>query len=335
MNFAVGYQQLNNNEFSSIVSEHLNKVKEVYFAWIGMASGRPVSGLFDWEAQQILEEELRELRGMNVKLDLLLNANCYGERAISMSLEKEILSIVDHLAHIGCLPEIVTTTSPFIARTIRKYCPQIEIRASINMRIGTIQAMSYVGELFDSFYLQRDLQRDLKYVREVHDWCATNDKKLCLLANSGCLRFCPGQSFHDNLVAHSAQSEEMKNAPDWNPHVCWNLYQKRMNFAEILRSTWIRPEDIPCYDGLVEITKLATRQHSHPQIVIDAYTKGQFDGNLLELLEPGFSSIFFPNYISNVDFPNDWVKKVSCCGLSCRQCHYCDEVLEMVLKSYE
>ncbi|MDD2461643.1 MAG: hypothetical protein WC328_08420 [Kiritimatiellia bacterium] len=337
MKVAIGYQHTGEGEpFSAIVADYRDRIGEVYFPWPGQASGRPPLGhavdVSPEEIQQVLEEELQTLRRMGVKLDLLFNANCYGERAVSVSLGKEVVSTVDRLGALGCCPEIVTTTSLMIARTIKRHFPEIEVRASVNMRIGTTQAMGYVADLFDSFYLQRDLQRDLGHVRKVRAWCDRHGKKLCLLANSGCLRFCPGQTFHDNLIAHSAAAESLENLPDWNPHVCWNLYRDPKNFVEILRSTWIRPEDLHLYEGLIDTAKLATRQHAHPRMVIGAYAEGRFRGNLLDLLEPGFAPAFVPHVIDNAAFPADWAERIGRCPGDCAACSYCREVLDQVLK---
>jgi len=271
---------------------------------------------------------------MGVKLDLLFNANCYGGRAVSQSFENEICSIVDHIGSTAGDLEIVTTTSLFIARTIKRHFPTVEVRASVNMRIGEPQAMDYVSGLFDSFYLRRDWQRDLAYVKKVKDWCDKHNKGLCLLANSGCLYACPGQSFHDNLVAHDAEVDEMKNAPEWTPHVCWHLYRDPEQWVNILRSTWIRPEDLHHYEGLAKVVKLATRQHSHPRLVIAAYTRGKCDSDLLALLEPGFGPALNPKYLANDQFPADWFEKTSTCGRACDTCGYCPNVLKQVLREH-
>lgn len=338
MKFALGYQHLEDGgPFSEIVADYRGHVGEVYFPWEGQASGRPPLGhALDEdpaEIRRVLEEELQALRGLGVKLDLLFNANCYGARAMSVSLENEVRDTVGHLGELGCCPDIVTTTSPMIARTVKKFFPGIEVRASVNMRIGTVQAMSYAQELFDSFYLQRDLQRSLATVKRVKAWCDRHGKKLCLLANSGCLRFCPGQTFHDNLIAHSAEAEEQENLPDWNPHVCWNLYRDPENVVEILRATWVRPEDLHLYEGLVDTVKLATRQHANPRMVVGAYAEGCFGGNLLDLLEPGFAPAFAPRVVDNAAFPPDWGERVGSCSGDCESCSYCREVLLQVLKT--
>ena len=339
MKFAAGYQPpMFGRRFSEITAQYAEQLSEVFFAWPGAASGRPPV-LTEAEfpagaAEQVLCEDLRAIRGQGIGLDLLMNANCYGDKAVSKAFEQEIRDQIARMTDLGCRPQTVTTTSLFVARTFQTWFPEIEVRASVNMRIGTVQAMGYVSELFDSFYLQRDLQRDLEHVKAVRVWCDAHGKKLCLLANSGCLRFCPGQSFHDNLIAHCREAEKLEPVRGFNPHVCWNLYAKRENWAEILKATWVRPEDLYRYEGLVDVVKLATRQHSHPQSVIGAYIAGKWNGNLLDLLEPGFSPAFWPHYLDNEKLPEGFFDRVGKCTNGCTGCGYCEQVLETALASY-
>lgn len=337
MQFAVGYQQCEDERdpFVGIVADYREHVAEVYFSWVGQASGRAAvgkqRGLVDWTAQARLEEDLRACKALGLKLDLLFNANCYGGRAVSEALENEIGSTLAHLEETVGGVETVTTTSPFIARTIKQHFPEIEVRASVNMRIGSPEAMGMVADLFDSFYLQRDRQRALAYVREVKAWCDEQGKGLCLLANSGCLRNCPGQTFHDNLVAHDAEIDETKNVAGWTPHVCWRLYQDRANRAKVLQSTWIRPEDVRRYEGACHVMKLATRMHQNPRMVLQAYAAGSYPGNLLDLLEPGVGPAFAPWIVDNMRFPADWFERVSTCDGRCTRCAYCETTLQDVL----
>lgn len=342
MKFAAGYQNSSYSEpFADMIADYTdvsngkengNHIGEVYFPWVAQASGRPPllpEGMDKEEAEQELVSDLQKLKSIGVSLDLLLNANCYGDKAVSKSFEKEITGITDRLESEGVKPEIVTTTSLFVARTIKKYFPEIEVRASVNMRLGTVQAMKYVSDLFDSFYIQRDFQRNLPYVENISRWCHENGKKICLLANSGCLRFCPGQTFHDNLIAHCVGAAEDR-VTDYNPHVCRNLYEGGKNAAEILKSTWVRPEDIHHYEGIIDVVKLATRQHSYPRSVVSAYINGKWDGNLLELLEPGHSPAFYPDEIDNKAFPDGFFEKTGKCLNGCTGCGYCESVLARV-----
>ena len=335
---AAGYQHFADGApFAEIALRH-PAVREVYFPWPEEPSGRPRLGYGEEEDSvalaRALRADLERLRAAGVRLDLLLNANCYGSQAMSVALEDHVRDILGKLDHCGLLPETVTAASPFIARTVKKYFPGIELRASVNMRLTTIQAMAYLAPLFDSYYIGRDVQRNLATVERFSRWCHDNGKKLCILANSGCLRNCPWQTYHDNLIAHSDAAMKAENVKGWNPHLCWTLYRDRKNFAEILKATWVRPEDLHHYEGLVDVVKLATRQHANPDMVISAYERGAFEGNLLDLFEPGFSPAFFPNFIDNAAFPSGWFERTSACARECAECGYCENTLRQVMKSF-
>jgi collagenase-like PrtC family protease len=333
MKFAVGYQLAEEGEesFVEIVREYKDHIAEVYFPWADMASGRAAltsrRGFVDWSAQERLQEELRAFRDMGVQLDLLFNANCYGGKAVSRHLENQVVSLLAHLGDVAGGVDAVTTTSLAVAHVVKKHFPKVEVRASVNMRIGTVQAMEYVAHLFDSFHVQRDFNRDPAHLRRLKSWADRSGKRLLILANSGCLRFCPGQTFHDNMVAHDQEIDETQNIPDWTPHVCWNLYKDRKNWPAILQATWIRPEDLRRYEDLFPVVKLATRMHSHPRMVVHAYTERRFRGNLLDLFEPCFSPAFAPYALDNEKFPADWFEK-SCASARPR---YFKQVLEKVL----
>ena len=336
---AAGYQHFADGApFAEIALRH-PAVKEVYFPWVDEPSGRPKLGFEEEddpdELAAALKRDLTRLRNAGIKLDLLLNANCYGAEAMSNALAKHVEDIFEKLDSWGCKPEICTVASPFVARTVKTIAPDVEVRASVNMRLTTLQAFRYLAPLFDSYYLGRDVQRNLETVKRFSDWCHANGKKLCILANSGCLRNCPWQTYHDNLIAHSDDAMKASNVRGWNPHLCWTLYKDSKNFAEILKATWVRPEDIGRYDGLVDVVKLATRQHANPDMVISAYERGTFEGNLLDLFEPGFSPAFFPFFIDSAAFPPDWFEKTSACSRECTECGYCEKVLAECMKELQ
>ncbi|MBU0477862.1 hypothetical protein KKC91_04765 [bacterium] len=336
MKFAVGYQlaEADEESFVDIVKDFREHIEEVYFPWLDMPSGRsPLTmreGFVDWDGQRKLEAELKKFKEMDIKLDLLLNANCYGKDSLSQHLRNRVCSILTHLKErIGL--DVVTTTSLMIAKTIKENFSAIDVRASVNMRIGSVSAMEYVADLFDSFYIQREYNRNFHRIAEMKKWADKQGKGLYVLANSGCLNFCSGQIFHDNLVAHEAEIGATQNIVGWNPSVCWNYYRKRENWIAFLQNSWIRPEDLHSYNTYFSVAKLAMRMHANPRMVIQAYTEKKFDGNLLNLLEPGHSPIFSPFIIDNSKFPEDWFVKTTVCDKRCHNCKYCGSVLEKVL----
>ena len=336
MKFAIGYQLPDEDEepLTEVVRDFKEQLDEIYFPWLDMPSGRSpmagVNGLTDWTAQARLESDLRTFKEMGLKLDLLLNGSCYGRYGVSRYLANLVCSVVAHLRDTAGL-DVVTTMSPMIAETVKRNFPAIDVRASVNMRLGTVKALQYVAGLFDSFYLQREYNRDLERLAEVRDWCQENGKGLYILANSGCLNFCAVQTFHDNLVAHEKEVSEMVNVPDDAPAFCWRFYRDRRNWGTFLQNSWIRPEDVHHYAPYVSVMKLATRMHANPRMVIQAYGEGRFTGNLPDLLEPGHGPLFAPCIIDNARFPADWFERTTTCDKKCHECDYCASVLSSVL----
>ncbi|NLE13992.1 MAG: hypothetical protein GX628_10010 [Clostridiales bacterium] len=343
MKFAVGYQLAEGNEtpFSELISDYTDKISEVYFPWLDIATGRSAiatrHGATDWTSQARLEGELVRFREMGIKLDLLLNANCYGRLSMSEELRNRVGSLLEYLKYqspVGGV-DIVTTASPFIAETVKKYFPEIDVRASVNMWLGTVKSMSYLADIFDSFYVQREYNRDIPYILELKKWCDEHGKGLYMLANSGCFSYCTGHSFHDNLVAHEAEIAETKNVSDFMPYTCWRYLKKRENWHTILQNSWVRPEDIHNYEGIISTVKLATRMHARPLMVIDAYCRGRFYGNLPDLMEPGFAPAIEPYIIDNKALPDDFFERTSTCDRRCHSCDYCKNALEAALIKME
>jgi len=334
---AVGYQLAEDGEesFAAIVSDFRDHVAEVYFPWLDMPTGRaPLTcrrGCVDWTGQRRLEQDLAAFRDMGIQLNLLLNANCYGRLAASQFLANMVGSVLEHLEQVAGGVDAVITASLAIARTIQRHFPKVDVRASVNMRIGTVKGMEYVAGLFDSYTVQREHNRDLARLRELKAWADAHGKGLRFLANSGCLNFCSGQVFHDNMVAHELEIDETQNIPDWVPHVCWNYFQDRAHWVALLQNSWVRPEDLHRYEPLFSVAKLATRMHAHPRKVIQAYAEGQFKGNLLDLFEPGHAPLIAPCIIDNARFPADWFDRATSCDKRCDRCSYCEHVLGQVL----
>jgi len=99
----------------------------------------------------------------------------------------------------------------------------------------------------------------------------------------------------------------------------------------ILQATWVRPEDMHHYYGLIHTVKLATRMHQNPWLVLQAYTSGFHPGAVTDLLEPCFSGELGSNMIANQLFPLDWFEKTSTCARNCETCQYCENVLNKTL----
>lgn len=295
----VGLQNRNDSFLQSII-ENKDHIYEVYFSWGDFANGRnnqiQSEEFTAWEMQKWQAEALEKLSDAKIPLNILFNANCYGRDSQSRAFFNKIGSTVDYIqSNFGL--ESVTTTSPLIAKFIKNNFDGIEVRASVNMEIGTVQGMKYLAEYFDSYYMKREYNRDFDRIKELKSWCDENGKKLFMLANSGCLNFCSAHNFHDNLVAHESEISAMNNAYNF-AGICHEYLKNPDNYQGLIENTnFVRPEDMYKYDSFFEAAKLATRVHKTPSIVLESYIRARYSGDILRLLEPSHS--IYPYVIEN------------------------------------
>lgn len=299
MKYMVGLKNAD-AELLDCICENKAHIYEVYFSWGDFPNGRSSQLLSDrytpWELQDMQRQALGRLAGEGIGLNLLFNANCYGAHSQSRAFFHRVGMTVDHVAqHYGL--KSVTTTSPLIAKFIHQNFRGMEVRASVNMEIGTVQGMDYLAEYFDSYYIKRELNRDLEAVAGLHQWAQKNGKQLFLLANSGCLNHCSAHNFHDNLVAHEAEIAGMDNAYEFGG-ICREYLRDPAHYTSLIEDTnFIRPEDMGQYEPYVAAAKLATRVHPSPAMVVRSYIRGRYSGNILDVLEPRHS--IYPYVIEN------------------------------------
>ena len=333
--FAIGYYFHFPGKFMDTIRPYIPALAEIYFPLPGILSARELSGDEDAQRAQLVKD-LRECRENGIKLDLLINATCYGEKSYTAAWRKTVEGAIEYLDSFGLKPEVVTTTSPFVAKSIKNRWPEIDIRGSVNLKIGSTLALEYVEDLYDSFYMNRDLQRDIPTLKLFSEWCKAHGKKLCMLANSGCLRNCPTQVFHETLLAHGFwRAGNERNRMKQSPTLCMQLITEQNKYEEILRQTWVRPEDLHYYDPYVEVFKLSTRDPSlDVPTILKAYCYGKWDGDLCEIIDPRFVEGLRGKIIDNSAFPEDWVPSgiAGLCAVNCTHCGKCTEVLKKVLK---
>lgn len=301
MKFSVGYQMRPDPDFLSEIISKKEHIHEVYFSWGQYPNGRSAQGmqqgLTQWEAYYRQEADIAMLAAAGLSMNLLFNATCYGANSQSKAFFDGVGNTVDYLSRYNLTS--VTTTSLLIAKFLQENFPQLDVRASVNMGIGTEEGFDYVKDYFDSFYLKRELNRDLRAIRQLKEWCDDHGKTLYGLANSGCLNHCSAHTFHDNLVSHEQEISKMDNGYAFEG-VCRAFLKDPANHCKIVdRTGFIRPEDVDLYEGLFPALKLATRVSPNPLRILRAYTARHYRGNMLELLEPNHSGTFYPHILEN------------------------------------
>lgn len=179
MNFSVGYQMCRSDDFIDTIIKHKTKIEEVYFSWGNFANGRNLqiqqSEFTPWEAQERQIADLKKLYENGIKFNLLFNGNCYGKDSLSRAFYNKIGDTVQYICNNFMLTSI-TTTSPLIAKFVKDNFENIKTRASVNMKIGTIQGMDYLAPYFDGYYMKREFNRDFNAIKKLKNWCDENGK---------------------------------------------------------------------------------------------------------------------------------------------------------------
>ena len=335
MKLLVGYQLREDRRFLDSILEYKDQISEVYFSWGNLPNGRNSvlhhAGFSPLEAMNRQREDLKQIAGAGISLNLLLNGNCYGRRSLSRGFFQEIGDLTDELRSSMRLRSI-TTASPVIAKFLRENFPDLSIRASVNLGIGTEEGVAYLSPWFDGFYARRELNRDWEGLKRFSEMLRRRGKQVYLLANSGCLNDCSARHFHDNLVAHEQEIAEMDNAFSFRG-ICRDYLEADDHRQELLRiSNWIRPEDLARYDELADGAKLATRVSRNPEMILRAYAEGRFSGNLLQLTEPDFSALYHPMALDNSHIPQNYWEKTVRCDRNCTACGYCRDVMRRALR---
>ncbi len=328
MQFSVGYNLMRADSLIDAVLLNKEHISEVYFSYGDFPNGRNlannIKGYSREEAEHKLWQDLRLLSKNEIKLNLLLNGNCYGANALAREFYNKIGDTVELLREAVGLAS-VTTTSPLIAKFIKTNFKNIEVRASVNMEIGTPEGLDYLADNFDSFYLKREYNRNLSKIKAAREWCNQNGKGLYGLANSGCLNFCSTHVFHDNIVAHEEEIMQQDNGYEFKGQ-CHSYLENSEKRAEWLRITnFIRPEDVSLYEGLFDGLKLATRVSAAAPQIVRAYCGGSFSGPIHTLLEPNHGGLFKGTVVENKNIPSGFAEKVRSCNKNCIECGYCKE----------
>lgn len=334
MQYMIGYQLQESGKLLAEIVKYKDRVHEVYFAWDKMPSGRGGTtthiDLMPYEATQMQFAQLRYLADQGIHTNLLLNANCYGADALSRRFLMQTGDLIDDFIEKLNLTSI-TTTSPVIAHFVKGNFPDLEVRASVNMEIGTIEGMEYLSNDFDGFYYKRELNRNIPQLQKLKTWADAHGKKLYMLANSGCLNFCSARQFHDNLVAHEQEVAKMDNGVTFTS-MCSGFTKDPENRKKLLKHlNSVRPEEMELFEPYVVAAKLATRVSPRPEQIVRAYMEGHHYGNFLDLMEPSHAGAFFPAVVDNTLLPEDYCHHVAYCNKDCENCNYCADVLSAAM----
>jgi len=261
-----------------------------------------------------------------LKVNLVLNSVCEGADWYSSSSLKNLTGYIE-LAHREHDVESATIANPVIIKAVRKQFPNIEICASVLSDIDCVdRAIVFKDAGANIITPDANINRDLEMLKEIKRVTGTRIK---LMVNEGCLYKCPFRKFHFNYVCHTSRKVG-KEGGYFTPR-CHREISK--DPSQILKSTWIRPEDTRKYHDITSFFKIVGRALPRSKVIrtVKAYLEESWDGDLLDIVSSslGRSALKYGTYVNNKAFDAcDFFERVTSCGHKCQQCGFCDELAD-------
>lgn len=249
-----------------------------------IGGGRPSNTLQSIDKLR-LEEHVKKVRNANIKFNYLLNGACLANNEQDSEWQENLINFLDYLKNIGV--NALTVTNPFILQLVKKYYTCFSVRISTFACVDNYEKAKFWEEMgadyicVDFVKINRDF-KCLKYMVE-----NLKKAKIELLMTNSCLKNCPYIHTHTASLAHASNKSESQNKYiDWCLHSCQEYELKHLE--EYIKSPWIRPEDMKEYIDIgVEHFKITERGFPTDEILkrVDAYCKGVYEGNLLDLIQ--------------------------------------------------
>jgi len=311
-----------------------NSIREIYLSgpqeYAGSGRISKAQSLDDFAAvvERIHQEEIR--------VNLLMNSVCEGSEWYSPDVLK---STMDYLKRVidDLKVEAITIANPMYIREVRRHFPQVEICASVLGDIDSIdKAVIFRKAGADSFTPDVNINRNLRLLNKIKEKTGLEIK---LMVNEGCLFKCPFRKFHFNYIAHKSRNPGADTARGEGNVFSLNCVQvTKSDPAQMLKSGWIRPEDLERYGEISRFFKLVGRTSSRSMICrqLEAYMKQSWDGDLLELMAGNLYScgMSFMMHLDNRSLDAvGFFEKVTSCDHECIECDFCGQLAGELIKS--
>lgn len=234
-----------------------------------------------------IEGYVETLHAHGMQFIYLLNAPCFGNIEYDAKTYRKIISHMKWIKSIGA--DSVTVAVPFIAEIVKKQFPDLKVNVSVIAHVNSVQKARIWESLgVDEINLDFNINRDFELLRQIRKSVKCG---LSLLLNDVCLYDCPFRLYHYNVVGHASQKSNPANRfyIEYCMANCTRIKLSRPE--ELLKSRWIRPEDIHHYEKMgFKKFKIAGRSQDTENILkmVQAYSSRKYEGNLIDILEGVF-----------------------------------------------
>ncbi len=239
-------------------------------------------------SKSVLESHVKYAHEMGIKFNYLMNSICLGNREWTAKGIRSIRRILDWLSNLKV--DSITVSTPYIAEIIKKRYPHFFLKIGIFANIDSPERARFWQDLgadmltLESFSINRNFPL-LKAIKK------SVSCQLQLIANFTCLSRCPMQIYHMTGLSHGSNTVDKAPFIDYCVLKCSFHTLKEPKL--LIKSQWIRPEDIQHYEDIGYSDFKLLERHAPTDTMVGrviAYSTRTSPCNLMELIQPyGFS----------------------------------------------
>lgn len=323
-----------------------------------VGGGRPAGILppVDWAG---MARHIALAHELGFRFNYLWNATSLGDAEYSPAYVAEMEEQLRRLTDIGIDGLVVGL--PWMIDLAKGVEPCLEVTVSSLIDVvSPREAKQFEAMGADAIVLHHAANRDFRVLREIR---ASVGCDLELILNNSCVYQCPYSNCHH--VSPSFHSR-LGSPPLLEYELFWCAGRHARDGAEIIRSRWIRPEDLQVYEGIgYDRFKIAGRGRDSAWLLraARAYAARSHPGDLTEIISMSqhaplglarqraaetegrhaaewgaVAADLAPIAhlgIDNGQIPGDFLQFFTthdCNTLSCRACGYCEQVAKQAVR---
>lgn len=265
--------------------QYPDKIIEVYGSLPSgvVGSGRPTVELPKITYGDLLQH-IKSAHEFDLRFSYLINANS-GIRLTDRDYARSVQAEIESLLRTGV--DSLTIADNSLVEFVKAKFPEVKVNLSVVRGVDTVREVkSFLEKGVNSITLnQHTINRDFRKIEEIVKY--VRGAELRLYANVSCLQDCPKRTEHYKYLSSQSQlgNAPFNNRADKYILNCALTYLR--NPVELLKSPFIRPEDISVYEDLgIKTFKLSDRREPTTALInlLKSYLSGEFHGNLFDLL---------------------------------------------------
>src|SRR5579875_56877 len=270
------------------LQERTGRIYEVYGALTRsrLGSGRParrVSQVGGEPSFADLKRFAERAHALGIRVNYLMNGALIDLREYDRAGQQALIAQLEQIAEAGV--DMVTVAVPYLIEAVRAAAPELPVSVSVIAGVESPQALRHLEALGATrVQVAEDANRDFELLGALS---AGAQAELSLIVNNGCLRCCGFRRYHDVLCTQASQERDGTERYIDYPLLRCSALRAR-DPVQLLRSPWIRPEDLSFYHERfgIELFKIAGRQLPTERIVriATAYAELRHEGNFIDLL---------------------------------------------------